>query len=76
MPQPKRPPGRNLKPTQNEKATLPCWLRWLLSELHITLRQALVGTLITIFVTVVLPYLPYDSLGDGPEANKVKYYQL
>lgn len=62
--------------TENEKATLPCWLRWLLSELHITLRQALVGTLITIFVTVVLPYLPYGSLGDGPEANKVKYYQL
>jgi len=76
MPQPKRPPGHNLKPTQNEKTTLQKLIRWFLEKLHMTLREVFVGTFITILVAVVQPYLTDSSWGCSPEAIKVQYYQL
>ena len=76
MPKRSRRSSRSTLQAQKDKATLPNWLRWLLSELHKTLRQALVGTLITIFVSVLLPYLPDNSWGSSPEVIHLQYTQL
>lgn len=76
MPQPKRPPGRNFKPTQNEKTTLSGSIRWFLRALHSIFSQVFVGTLISIIVAVVQPYISDYQWGSSPEVIKVKYYKI
>lgn len=73
---PKRPRRRTALQRQKNKATLPNWLKWLLSELHNKLQQAIVGTLITIIFTVVTPAFIDSFWGSSPAANKVQYYQI
>ena len=74
---PKRRRQRRTTPSrQKNKATLSSWLRWLLSELHKELRQALVGTLVTIIFAVVNPVSVDSVWGGNPATNKIQYYQI
>lgn len=76
MPQPKRPPGRNHKPTRNKKTTFQKLTRWFLEKIHMTFREVCMGILISILVTAVQPYLTDSFWAGTPRAIKVQYYQL
>ena len=75
---PKRPrrSRRSTPKATNDKATLPKWIRWLISGFLDALRQKLVGFVFLLLLSAV----PHDyndySWSSSPEAIKVQYYQI
>jgi hypothetical protein len=61
--------------TQNDKATLPRWLRWLVSELRDALVKMLQGVFISLAMSVIQHAVTDSSWGTSPEATKAQYYQ-
>lgn len=80
MPQPKRPPGRYRKATLNEKATLPSWFRWLLSEAKLAVLATLRTALVWLFTTIAMMAIPHsfiDSFGaPPPNAITTQYFHI